>query len=134
MKFSSYGLYFSGLDKNWCSLINCFEVEIQKPSIPVVQANTWSSYKKCYTVKYLVSSTPTGFINFISEAYGGCISDKNIVEQIKYLDVLPNNCAVMPNKGFKHVATLLLSKGCQLIRWTCDKENKSFSFSRCMVA
>ncbi|KAI4468059.1 thap domain protein [Holotrichia oblita] len=48
------------------SIIDCLEIEIEKPTNPVKQTLTWSEYKKCNTLKYLVSSTPDGFINFIS--------------------------------------------------------------------
>ncbi|EFX68828.1 hypothetical protein DAPPUDRAFT_329663 [Daphnia pulex] len=36
------------------SIIDCFEIEIQKPSDPVNQALTWSEYKGCNTLKYMV--------------------------------------------------------------------------------
>lgn len=56
---------------NVVSIIDCFEVEIEKPSKPMKQALTWSEYKKCNTLKFLVSCTPNGFINFVSGAFGG---------------------------------------------------------------
>ncbi|GBP75134.1 hypothetical protein EVAR_42377_1 [Eumeta japonica] len=47
-------------------IIDCLEIEIQKPSNAVHQALTWSDYKKANTLKYLISSTPDGLVNFIS--------------------------------------------------------------------
>lgn len=44
-------------------IIDCFEIEIQKPSKSVEQALTWSEYKKANTAKYLISSIPDGIIN-----------------------------------------------------------------------
>lgn len=58
-------------------IIDCFEIEIQKPSNPVHQAHSWSEYKKCNTIKYLISGTPNRFINFISNGFGGRITDSN---------------------------------------------------------
>jgi DDE superfamily endonuclease/Helix-turn-helix of DDE superfamily endonuclease len=49
------------------SIIDCFEVRIQKPSEAVSQAQSWSEYKSGNTVKYLISCTPCGMINFISK-------------------------------------------------------------------
>lgn len=48
------------------SIIDCFEIEIEVPSSAFFQALTWSSYKHCNTIKYLVSITPNGIINFKS--------------------------------------------------------------------
>ena len=71
------------------SIIDCFEIQIQKPTNSVHQALTWSEYKKCNTLKYLISSTPDGFINFVSNGYGGRISDTLITEKSGFLNVLP---------------------------------------------
>lgn len=98
------------------SIIDCFEVEIEKPSNPLSQALTWSEYKKCNTLKYLVSCTPDGLVNFVSKGYGGRTSDAAIVEQCGYLEVLPSGVSVMADRGFKHIDGLLLKKGCQLVR------------------
>lgn len=101
---------------NVVSIIDCFEIEIEKPSQSVKQALTWSEYKKCNTLKFLVSCTPNGFINFISGAYGGRISDRLIVVESGYLNNLPNNVDVMADRGFKHIAALLAEKNCNLVR------------------
>ncbi|KAL5235981.1 hypothetical protein ACI65C_003400 [Semiaphis heraclei] len=63
------------------SIIDCLEIEIPKPSDPIKQALTWSDYKKCNTLKYLISSTPDGFINFISVGFNGRCTDVLIVEK-----------------------------------------------------
>lgn len=52
---------------NVVSMVDCFEIEIEKPTDPVKQALTWSEYKKRNTLKYLVSSTCDGLINLVSE-------------------------------------------------------------------
>ncbi|KAF0682240.1 Uncharacterized protein FWK35_00035585, partial [Aphis craccivora] len=83
------------------SIIDCLEIEIPKPSNPIEQSLTWSDYKKCNTLKYLISSTPDGFINFISEGYGGRSSDVLLVKKSGYLECLPENCTVMADRGLK---------------------------------
>lgn len=72
-------------------IIDCLEIEIQKPKTALHQALTWSDYKKTNTVKYLISCTPDGLVNFVSAGYGGRISDVNLVESCKFLDSLPLN-------------------------------------------
>lgn len=98
------------------SIIDCLEIEIQKPSNAINQSVTWSEYKKCNTLKYLISMTPNGTINFISEGFCGRTSDATIVELSQYLNELPDNCAVMVDRGFKNIEHLLQKKGCILIR------------------
>lgn len=98
------------------SIIDCLEIEIQKPSSAKQQALTWSDYKKCNTVKYLISTTPDGLINFISKGYGGRTSDAVIFQNCGYLEVLPENCAVMADRGFKKIETFLNKKNCNLVR------------------
>ena len=63
------------------SIIDCFEIEIQKPQSPRYQALTWLEYKKCNTVKVLILANPFDFINFISSGYEGRISDRAILEE-----------------------------------------------------
>ncbi len=58
-------------------IINCLEIEIDKPSDAREQALTWSDYKHANTIKYLICITLDGLINFISEGYGGRIIRKS---------------------------------------------------------
>lgn len=114
---------------NVISIIDCFEIEIQKPSNPLVQSQTWSEYKKCNTLKYLISCTPNGFVNFVSGGYGGRISDRDIVKESNYLSELPQNISVMADRGFKHIDALLLQHKCTLVRPPSVSEGKKLSKS-----
>lgn len=98
------------------SIIDCFEIEIQKPTAALQQSLTWSEYKKCNTVKYLISCTPDGFINFVSSGYGGRVSDYALLEDCGYLNVVPENSVVMADRGFKQIETLLNKQRCTLVR------------------
>jgi hypothetical protein len=98
------------------SIIDCFEVEIQKPSDPVNQVLTWSEYKGCNTLKYMVSVTPDGLISFVSTGYGGRTTDEVVASQSKYLYLLPTGCYVMADRGFKRIEPFLASKQCFLVR------------------
>lgn len=101
---------------NVTCIIDCLEIEIQKPTDAVQQALTWSEYKKCNTLKYLISATPDGLINFISKGFGGRTSDATIVENCGFLDLLEENTAVMADRGFKHIEQLLVQRKCSLVR------------------
>lgn len=68
-----------------CAIFDAFEIEIEKPSNPVQEALTWSEYKKCNTLKYLIVCTPDGFITFIFSGYGGRISDILLFEESKVI-------------------------------------------------
>lgn len=98
------------------SIIDCFEIEIHKPVDPVKQALTWSEYKKANTLKYLISCTPDGIINFISKGFGGRTTDQCVLENSGYLEVLKPGVVVMADRGFKNIEKLLLEKNCTLVR------------------
>ena len=97
-------------------IIDAFEIQIEKPSDPLIQALTWSDYKKANTIKYLISITPDGLVNFVSEGFGGRISDLELVLASGFLDKLKQGMRVMADRGFKHIESLLISKGCELVR------------------
>lgn len=61
-------------------IIDCFEIEIEKPSNALHQALTWSDYKKCNTAKYLIAVTPDGIAIHISKGACGRGTDMAIVQ------------------------------------------------------
>lgn len=97
-------------------IIDCFEIEIQKPTIAVRQALTWSEYKKANTIKYLVACTPDGLVSFVSAGYGGRISDVNLVEHCNFLDSLEPGTCILADRGFKHLELYLKQRNFTLIR------------------
>ena len=98
------------------SVIDCFEIEIQKPSDPVKQTLTWSNYKHANTMKYFISSTPDGLVNYVSKGFGGRVSDAKVTEQCGFLDVIPEGAGIMADRGFKGIAQHLEKAKCVLIR------------------
>ncbi|CAH2104974.1 unnamed protein product [Euphydryas editha] len=101
--------------KTYC-IIDCLEIEIEVPSDAVHQALTYSSYKKCNTIKHLISSTPDGVINFVSDGFGGRTSDLKIFEESGFMDILPPGACIMADRGFKHIEGVLTKKQFHLIR------------------
>ncbi|KAL4703972.1 hypothetical protein ACJJTC_000358 [Scirpophaga incertulas] len=108
-------------------IIDCLEIEIQKPSKALHQALTWSDYKKANTIKYLISSTPNGLVNYVSPGYGGRTTDVCVVQQCDFLKCLPSGSHVMADRGFKHIEPLLLGVGCQLVRPPSVQTGKKLS-------
>ena len=105
------------------SIIDCFELFIEKPSDLFAKSCTWSQYKHYNTAKYLISITPQGIISYISNAWGGRASDKYIVENSGYLNNLHPGDVVLADRGFDitdsvalHGATLdipAFTRGCE---------------------
>lgn len=113
---SKLPIAFRARYSNVYSIIDCLEIEIEKPSNAIQQSLSWSQYKGCNTSKYLISCTPDGLITYISEGYGGRASDVAIVEDCGFLEKLPPSVAVMADRGFKSISHLLIKKNCTLIR------------------
>ena len=98
------------------SIIDCFEIQIEKPSSAMTQSMTWSDYKKCNTVKHLVSITPDGLIHFISTGKPGRCSAMELLRGSAYLDCLRPGSTVLADRGFKEVEADLTARGCHLAR------------------
>ncbi|XP_019859329.1 PREDICTED: uncharacterized protein LOC100640513 [Amphimedon queenslandica] len=90
------------------SIIDCFELFIEKPSNLLAKSCTWSQYKHYNTAKYLISITPQGIISFISNGWGGRASDKYIVENSGYLKHITPGNFVLADRGFDVADSLAL--------------------------
>ena len=86
--------------KNIRYIIDCTEVHVQSPGNFEAQGNQYSSYKGHTTYKFLVAIAPNGAILFVSDAYEGRISDKEIVCVSGFLDFLNPGDVVMADRGF----------------------------------
>lgn len=105
--------FFNVFGNSVAVIIDCFEIAIEKPSNLKARAQTWSSYKNKNTVKYLIAITPQGSISYISEGWGGRVSDKYITENSNFLNKLIPGDVVLADRGFTisesvgfHCATL----------------------------
>ena len=74
--------------KNCVSIIDCFEMFIERPFGLTAQAQTWSNYKHHHTIKYLIGITPAGAVNFLSQGWGGRVSDKELTIRSKFFEKL----------------------------------------------
>lgn len=92
-------LAFRARYSNGVSIINCLEIQIEKPSNAIHQSLTWSQYKK-----YLIFCTHDGLVNFVTVGYSGRATDVMIVEDCGFLECLPPKTAVMADRGFKEIS------------------------------
>lgn len=95
------------------SIIDAFEIQIEKPSNVMWQAQTWSNYKHCNTFKYLISITPDGLINFISREFGGRIADDDLTVSSGFIAQLKKGALVMADRGFKNIYSALKTALCR---------------------
>ncbi|VDI17562.1 Hypothetical predicted protein [Mytilus galloprovincialis] len=100
--------------KNIRCIIDCTEVCCQQPRNFGKQGKYYSSYKGHTTYKFLVGIAPNGTIVYISYAFEGSISDKEIVKKSGFLDKLNNGDEIMADRGFT-TDDLLMSRGAKLI-------------------
>ncbi|XP_029833686.3 uncharacterized protein LOC115318114 [Ixodes scapularis] len=97
-------------------VLDCTEIEIERPKDLVSRLLTYSHYKWTYTAKVLVSETPGGLISYVSPAYGGKASDTFITKESQILDkCIPHIDSVMVDKGFL-INELCREKNVKMIR------------------
>uniref|UniRef100_A0A672NPU3 Si:dkey-20i10.7 n=1 Tax=Sinocyclocheilus grahami TaxID=75366 RepID=A0A672NPU3_SINGR len=69
-------------------IVDCLGICIERASNLKARAQTFSHYKHQHTLKYLLGITPRGSIFFISQGWGGCVSDKHVTENSGLLNKL----------------------------------------------
>ncbi|XP_068749492.1 uncharacterized protein [Montipora capricornis] len=84
--------------------------ENEKPSNPEAQQLTFSTNKNSNTRKARVGITPSGSVCFISDLYGGSISDKEITSKSGFINKLQRGDEVMADREF-NIQEMLASKG-----------------------
>ena len=82
-------------------ILDCTEINIQRPSNPTTQSATWSEYKSHNTGKVLIGLSPVGFPKFVSDVYPGSISDDDITAVSGILKLARRNKRWLADKGWQ---------------------------------
>lgn len=67
------------------SIIDCFEIFIDRPKNLKARAQVYSNYKKHSTVKFLICICPLGAVTFVSDAWGGRTTDLKISRESGFI-------------------------------------------------
>lgn len=82
------------------AILDGTECPIQKPKQPIAQKATFSSYKNRNTLKSVIGMTPGGLVSYISPAYGGSTSDRQVMERSNLAQMCDAGDSLMVDKGF----------------------------------
>lgn len=81
-------------------MIECLEFGIEEPLTLSARNQTWNDSKKCYTIKVLLGAANRGLINFVSQCWGGSISNKELILHSGFFGEIEAGDVVISNKDF----------------------------------
>ena len=120
--------YFSTLT----AIIDCNETFIDRPKTYKARDQVHSNQKKHSAVKFLIASTPFGSISFISKAWGGPVSNIDIVKGSGLLN--PNGDQIFADRGFTVQDEFAAGCGMELIITSFTKGKKQLSAKEVKVS
>ena len=82
-------------------ILDCTELKIKRPTNPVLQQATYSTYKSANTLKVLVGISPSCLVTHVSEAFCGSYSDKVVTAASHVLDQLSAGDVILADRGFQ---------------------------------
>ena len=111
-------------------IIDATEIYIERPRNPEAQQLTFSTYKNNNTLKALIGITPSGSICFVSQLYGGSISDKDITLKSGFIEKLQRDDEIIADRGFNiQEIPEIVSKGVKVNVSTFINESGQFTES-----
>lgn len=96
--------------KCYRTILDCTEMYVIRANDPTTHQMTFSPYKDHPTFKLLVGCDEVGAVNFISDAFVGSISDREILIKSGFIDIVEKGDFILADRGFD-VSDLLESKG-----------------------
>lgn len=110
-------------------IIDCTEFFIDRPKNLKARAEVYSNYKKHSTVKFLIACTPMGSISYISKAWGGRVSDVELVKQSDFISYKYHHRGdqILADRGFTLVDEFAAGCGVELIIPSFTKGKKQLS-------
>lgn len=106
-------IYHKDFPKLVC-MIDCTEIFIERPFSLMARVKTFSNYKKHNTVKYLIGITPTGSISFLTNGWGGHVTDDELTRSSGFFNHLISGDVVMADRGFRLNEDFVFRQ-CQLV-------------------
>ena len=82
------------------AIIDRYEIRIEKLSNLTAKGATWSQYKHANTVKILLGISPQGVTTFVSDGWGGRVSNKNLTHKSSILRKLLPGDILLADRGF----------------------------------
>ncbi|XP_050703059.1 uncharacterized protein LOC126988734 isoform X2 [Eriocheir sinensis] len=86
--------------KNCSVIIDCLEFPTEKPLNITAESQTWSDIKHQTTIKCLVGITPYGSFSYVSQCWGGRITDRELVLVSGVLEHVYHGDVVITCKDF----------------------------------
>ena len=114
------------------AIIDCTEVQTERPSLDSANSILYSNYKGRHTYKALVACTPGGTVSFISNVCGGDMSDVEVVRRSSLLDKVNRGDKIMADKGFSNRDDFLM-KGADLIVPEILRKDTQFTSTKNIV-
>ena len=88
--------------RNTHFIIDCTEIFIERPQPLIARAQTYFNYKSHSTLKMFVACTPTGGICFVSQAWGGRVSDIQLIHESRFNNMILPNDVVLEDTKISH--------------------------------
>ena len=82
------------------AIIDCYEIKIEKQLSLLARAATWLQYKHSNIAKILNAIAPQGKTTFVSNRWGGGVSDKHLTMNSGLLQKLLPEDVVLADHGF----------------------------------
>ncbi len=100
--------------RNAVCIIDCMEIFMCRPTRTNARVATYSNYKHTNTIKFLVACILDGLICYISEAWGGRVSDVKLTKESSFLNHLQPRDVVLADRGFM-LKEIFASYGVKLV-------------------